>query len=244
MTIGAAIFFKLEPLSDFSPLHPYSQAWLKRLQQERAIAVLRVTEVPLGQTLALAAAQGGIRLIEITWNSTNPEKIIAYLRESLPHCLIGTGTVLTLEQLETAIACGSQFCFTPHLNRRLIERAIQAEIPIIPGALTPTEIVSGWQMGASTIKVFPVQALGGANYIQALQGPLGNIPLIPTGGVTLANALTFIQAGAIAVGLSGQLFPQNLIAEKNWSAITQNARYLCEQCRQKSGVSPLPDPLT
>ena len=227
----------MEILSDFAPLYSYAQAWLQRLQQDRAIAVLRVRDVSLGQVLAAAVAQGGMGLIEITWNSNHSEQIIASLRETLPNCLIGTGTVLTLEDLEGAIACGSQFCFTPHVNSRLIERALQAEIPIIPGALTPTEIVTGWQMGASAIKVFPVQALGGTDYIQALQGPLGNIPLIPTGGVTLDNALPFIQAGAIAVGLSGQLFPPDLIAAQNWTAITQKARLLCEQLKNMSGNS-------
>lgn len=220
-------------MSNFFPVHAYAQAWLNRLQHDRAIAVLRVTEVDLGQRLAQLAAAGGIRLIEITWNSTCPEKIIATLRESLPDCLIGTGTVLTLQDLEAAIACGSQFCFTPHVNPRLMEKAIAAEIPIIPGALTPTEIVTAWQMGASAVKVFPVQSLGGANYIKSLQGPLGTIPLIPTGGVTLENALDFLQAGAIAVGLSGALFPQELIIEKNWSAIQVKSQWLSQKMMAK-----------
>ncbi|MGL5034821.1 MAG: bifunctional 4-hydroxy-2-oxoglutarate aldolase/2-dehydro-3-deoxy-phosphogluconate aldolase [Microcystaceae cyanobacterium] len=220
-------------MSNFSPVHSYAQAWLDRLHHGRGIAVIRVAEVELGQRLAELAIAGGIRLIEITWNSTYPEKIIAALRESLPDCLIGTGTVLTLQDLQAAIACGSQFCFTPHVNPRLIEKAIAAEIPIIPGALTPTEIVTAWQMGASAVKVFPVQSLGGANYIKSLQGPLGTIPLIPTGGVTLENALDFIQAGAIAVGLSGALFPKDLIAEKNWSGIQIKAQRLSEQLKAK-----------
>ena len=148
------------------------------------------------------------------------------MRETFPHCLIGTGTVLTLADLENAIACGSQFCFTPHVNPELIQKAIQAEIPIIPGALTPTEIVTAWQLGASAVKVFPVQSLGGSEYIKSLQGPLGQIPLIPTGGVTLENALSFIQSGAIAVGLSGQLFPPNLIESENWAVIKKRVEVL------------------
>jgi len=202
------------------------QTWLQSLQAHRAIAVLRTSNLKLGRPLAQSAIAGGMGIIEITWNSAEPAKLIAELRETFPHCLIGTGTVLTLADLEDAIACGSQFCFTPHVNAELIRKAIQAEIPIIPGALTPTEIVTAWQLGASAVKVFPVQSLGGSEYIQSLQGPLGHIPLIPTGGVTLENALAFIQAGAIAIGLSGQLFPANLIESEDWERIKKRVEVL------------------
>ncbi len=202
------------------------QTWLSSLQAHRAIAVLRTPNLELGRILAQTVIAGGMRLIEITWNSAEPAQLIAELRETFPHCLIGTGTVLTLADLENAIACGSQFCFTPHVNPELIQKAIQAEIPIIPGALTPTEIVTAWQLGASAVKVFPVQSLGGSEYIKSLQGPLGHIPLIPTGGVTLENALSFIQSGAIAVGLSGQLFPPNLIESENWAVIKKRVEVL------------------
>ena len=138
------------------------QTWLQSLQAHRAIAVLRTPDLELGRALAQSAIAGGMGIIEITWNSAEPAKLIAQLRETFPHCLIGTGTVLTLVDLENAIACGSQFCFTPHVNAELIKKAIQAEIPIIPGALTPTEIVTAWQLGANAVKVFPVQSLGGA----------------------------------------------------------------------------------
>jgi 2-dehydro-3-deoxyphosphogluconate aldolase/(4S)-4-hydroxy-2-oxoglutarate aldolase len=202
------------------------QTWLQSLQAHRAIAVLRIPDLKLGRALAQSAIAGGMGIIEITWNSAEPAKLIAELRETFPHCLIGTGTVLTLADLENAIACGSQFCFTPHVNAELIQKANQAEIPIIPGALTPTEIVTAWQMGASAVKVFPVQSLGGAEYIKSLQGPLGHIPLIPTGGVTLENALAFIQSGAIAVGLSGQLFSANLIESEDWEGIKKRVEVL------------------
>ncbi|MBX2862950.1 MAG: ketohydroxyglutarate aldolase, partial [Leptolyngbyaceae cyanobacterium MAG.088] len=120
-----------------------------------------------------------------------------------------------------AIASGIQFCFCPHTNPVLIEMAREHNIPIMPGALTPTEIVTAWQAGATCVKVFPVQSMGGHNYIHSLQGPLGHIPLIPTGGVMLENAAGFIEAGAIAVGLSSNLFSRPHIQEQNWSDITQ-----------------------
>ena len=130
-----------------------------------------------------------------------------------------------------AIDSGAQFLFTPHTDLTLIQTAVKANIPIIPGALSPTEIVTAWQAGASCVKVFPIQAVGGVNYIRNLQGPLGNIPLIPTGGVTLKNAKEFLQAGAIAVGLAGDLFPQNLITQADWQGISRNAKKLMQQIK-------------
>lgn len=206
-----------------------SQSWLQVLQKERAIAVIRAQNWQEGCQMAQAVAAGGMKLIEITWNSDRPEKTINYLRSELPDCQIGSGTLLNLEQLEMAIASGAEFLFTPHIDLTLIETAVKANIPIIPGALSPTEIVTAWQAGANCVKVFPIQAVGGANYIRSLQGPLGNIPLIPTGGITLKNAKEFLQAGAIAVGLAGDLFPQTLISKADWQAISTNAKNLMQQ---------------
>lgn len=206
-----------------------NQSWLTLLQQTPAIAVIRTAKIEQGRQMALAVAAGGIQLIEITWNSDRPTELIQQLRLELPNCTIGTGTLLTLDQLKEAIAAGAQFLFTPHVDPVMIQTAVAHSIPIIPGALSPTEIVTAWQAGASCVKVFPVSSVGGASYIKSLQGPLGNIPLIPTGGVTLENAKEFIAAGAIAVGLSGQLFPQQLVAQENWSAIAQLAKNLMQQ---------------
>ena len=203
-----------------------AQNWLETLKEEQIIAVIRAFSKSLGKQLAHTMSRGGIRFIEITWNSDQPEGLIPELREELPNCLIGTGTILNGEELESAIAQGAQFVFSPHVNSQLISTALAANIPIIPGALSPTEIITAWQSGATAVKVFPAQALGGVNYIKSLQGPLGNIPLIPTGGVTLENAKDFIDAGATAVGLSSQLFPKSLIEAENWEEITQRASQL------------------
>lgn len=206
-----------------------NSSWLTVLQQTRAIAVIRTAKIEQGRQMAKAVAAGKMQLIEITWNSDRPAELIEQLRTELPDCIIGTGTLLTIEQQKEALAAGAQFLFTPHVDPGMIELARDRGIPIIPGALTPTEIVSAWQAGASCVKVFPVAAVGGANYIKSLQAPLGQIPLIPTGGVTLENAKEFIAAGAIAVGLSGQLFPPQLVESGNWEAIAQLAQNLIQQ---------------
>ncbi|MBD0261155.1 MAG: bifunctional 4-hydroxy-2-oxoglutarate aldolase/2-dehydro-3-deoxy-phosphogluconate aldolase [Tolypothrix sp. Co-bin9] len=207
----------------------FNQIWLSQLQKHRAIAVIRAPEFDLGRKMAMAIASGGMQLIEITWNSDRAAELIAQLRLELPECIIGTGTLLNLNHMEEAIASGAQFLFTPHVDSTMIQTAVANNVPIIPGALTPTEIVNAYTQGASCVKVFPVQAVGGANYIKSLQGPLGKIPLIPTGGVTLENAEEFIAAGAVAVGLSSELFPKKLVNSGDWEAIAKLAKTLMQK---------------
>jgi 2-dehydro-3-deoxyphosphogluconate aldolase / (4S)-4-hydroxy-2-oxoglutarate aldolase len=211
-----------------------SFTWLTLLRQQRVIAVIRTSQLSLGRQMAQAMAAGGISIIEITWNSADAPKLISQLRQELPLCTIGTGTILNKEQLQQAIDAGAQFLFTPHVDPELISLAVAADVPIVPGALSPTEIVTAWQAGAGAVKVFPIQAVGGASYIKALQGPLGQIPLIPTGGVTIENAQGLITAGAIAVGLSGELFPKSLIMTNDWKEIANRAKTLKEQLTNES----------
>ncbi|MBW4504183.1 MAG: bifunctional 4-hydroxy-2-oxoglutarate aldolase/2-dehydro-3-deoxy-phosphogluconate aldolase [Scytonema hyalinum WJT4-NPBG1] len=205
------------------------QPWLSQLKQQKVIAVIRASEVSLTRQLALAVASGGMQLIEITWNSAGASELIAQLRVELPNCTIGTGTLLNLQQMREAIAAGAQFLFTPHVDPVMIKAAVDIGVPIIPGALSPTEMVTAWSSGASCVKVFPVEAVGGVRYIKSLRGPLGHIPLIPTGGVTLENAKEFLQAGAIAVGLSSQLFPKEFVETGNWEAIAQKSQNLLQK---------------
>lgn len=206
--------------------------WLVELRQQKVIAVIRVSDLTLGLHLAQVAAEAGLRLIEITWNSDRPMALISQLRDRLPHCWVGAGTLLSLADLNEAIAAGAQFCFTPHTNPALIEAAVAQAVPIIPGALSPTEIITAWQAGASSVKVFPIQAVGGASYLRSLQGPLGQIPLIPTGGVTCANACELLEAGAIAVGLSRELFPADWVQAGKWAAIVAHIQQFHQNIQQ------------
>lgn len=199
---------------------------MRLVRTERIIAVIRAEDLEMGRKMAQAVAAGGIKLIEITANSDRAWELIASLRTDLPNCSIGTGTVLTLDDIHQAIDCGAEYIFTPHVDRSLIQAAIAAQIPIVPGALSPTEIMTAWQSGATAVKVFPIQAVGGVSYLQVLQGPIGQIPLIPTGGVTVANARDFLNAGAVAVGLAGCLFPQNELIQEDWQSITNRASNL------------------
>ncbi len=215
-------------------------SWFLALQQAPVIAVIRAPEFAVGLEMANAIAAGGIQFVEITWNSDRAADLIQHLRQKLPHCWIGAGTLLTLEQEQQAIAAGAQFLFTPHVSEGLIQYAVHQQVPIVVGALSPTEIVQAWQAGATCVKVFPVQAMGGAAYIQSLQGPLGHIPLIPTGGVTVENTPHLLAAGAVAVGLAGDLFPKNAVQQGNWRVITQRAQALLDRlhhCRQTETIA-------
>lgn len=209
--------------------------WLDLVRRQRVFAVIRAPELSLGLQMARAVAASGLELIEIAWNSDRAPVLIETLRQELPHCQIGVGTIMDREGLRDAIASGIQFCFSPHTNPDLIAMAREHRIPVIPGALTPTEIVTAWQAGATCVKVFPVQSVGGCNYIQSIQGPLGQIPLIPTGGVTLENAAGFIEAGAIAVGLSSRLFPHSSLQNQDWDDITQRCARLKAQLQHCKG---------
>mgnify|MGYP001113109928 CR=1 FL=1 len=202
------------------------ESWLTLLEEHRAFAVIRTSNYAQGQRMAAAVIEAGMRLIEITWDSDRAIELIAQVGQDYPEAIVGTGTVLDRPMLDEAIAAGVKFIFSPHMNLEMIRVAAEQQVPVIPGALTPSEIVDAWQAGAYSVKVFPISAVGGASYLKSLQGPLGNIPLIPTGGVTLQNASTFLDLGAIAIGLSSHLFPNRLVASNNWSLITRRATAL------------------
>lgn len=210
------------------PIVEYQQRWLHTLCTHRVIAVIRAETVDSGLNMALAAAAGGIHLIEVTWNSYQPVALLQAIQQALPDCTIGVGTILREEDLRIAIATGAQFCFSPHTSLALLHQGRAVHIPTVAGAMTPTEILTAWEAGATSVKVFPIKAFGGATYIECLQGPLGHIPLIPSGGVTPQNALELLAAGATAVGISSGLFEAEHVRHQNWQAIQQRATELVD----------------
>jgi 2-dehydro-3-deoxyphosphogluconate aldolase/(4S)-4-hydroxy-2-oxoglutarate aldolase len=211
-------------------LEKNSDSWRNLLLKYRAIAVIRSDRKELAIATAKAVASGGMKLIEITWNSDCPKESIEQIRSELPDCSIGAGTILNTKDLSEAIAAGAQFVFSPHTDLQLLSTAVSKyTVPYIPGALTPTEIVTAWQAGASCVKVYPIEAVGGASYVKNLQGPLGEIPLIPTGGVTIENAKQMLDSGAIAVGLSSHLISPSLVANKDWQGISRRVKKFLKQ---------------
>jgi 2-dehydro-3-deoxyphosphogluconate aldolase / (4S)-4-hydroxy-2-oxoglutarate aldolase len=194
--------------------------WLSTLQNNRLIAVIRCDNLKIALKMAYTLAESGVKLIEITWNSEQPAKLITILREKLPDCYIGAGTIIHHQDLVNAMEAGIQFCFSPHFDINLVNFAHHHDIPFIPGALSPSEIINAFNGGAKSVKVFPINAVGGVDYLKAIRSPISNIPLIPTGGVTIQSAPDYIRAGAMAVGLSTDLFPKDLLKEEKWDIIT------------------------
>jgi 2-dehydro-3-deoxyphosphogluconate aldolase/(4S)-4-hydroxy-2-oxoglutarate aldolase len=176
------------------------------ISEGRLVAIGRNLETTLVPAIGEALRAGGIRAFEITLNNASAFTAIAALRQRFDprDLLIGAGTVLDVEHAQRAVEAGAQFLVMPHLDVALVEWAVARNIPAFPGALTPTEILAAWRAGAAAVKLFPATAVGPA-FVRELRGPLPEIPLIPTGGVTLETAPTFLAAGALAVGMASWL---------------------------------------
>ena len=172
----------------------------------RIIAIGRHLEPDLVPSIGDALRTGGIRVFEITANGPSAFSAITALRQRFApqDLLIGAGTILDLEQAGRAVEAGAQFVVMPHFDAAIVEWAAARDVPVFPGAFTPTEILAAWRAGAAAVKLFPASAVG-PTFVREMRGPLPDIPLIPTGGVTLENAPAFLAAGAVAVGIGSWL---------------------------------------
>jgi len=178
-----------------------------------------------------AAFEAGLEALEVTMNTDGAEGIISRSRPSVPRGrLLGMGTVRSVDEAERAVAAGAMFLVTPNTDRLVIEYARSMDVPVIAGALTPTEVQAAWSAGASMVKVFPCGALGGARYLAALKGPFDRIPLMPVGGVGLSNIEEYFRAGASAVGVGTALFGRDALEERNAVKLERNVRHFVEHC--------------
>ena len=180
--------------------------------------------------LAAAIANGGVTCLEITMTVPGAPRVMRRLVKERPDILIGAGTVLDPETARICILEGAHFVVSPALNLRTVEICQRYSIAMLPGALTPTEIVTAWA-GADLVKVFPASAMGGASYLKSVKAPLPQVELIPTGGVSLATAEEFLQAGAFALGVGSDLADVRSVAEGRPEQVTQNARRYLEIVR-------------
>ncbi len=196
--------------------------WLHQLRQDPLIGVIRHPDPAQALILAELAIETGLTQIEITATVPQFGEIIAKLQQRFqPGISIGAGTITTSERAMAALEAGSAFWIGPILDPAILNLAQTAGIPVVMGGLTPSEIWQAHQLGATAVKVFPVIAVGGSVYLEHLRQPLAGIPLIPTGGVTLDNALSYLQAGAIAVAVGSDLFPAEWVRHEQWSRIRQ-----------------------
>jgi 2-dehydro-3-deoxyphosphogluconate aldolase/(4S)-4-hydroxy-2-oxoglutarate aldolase len=198
---------------------------LKRIHEIGLLPVLRANSVSEALALAEAIEAGGVTALEVTMTVPGAIEVIRQLvRETQGRILIGAGTVLDPETARACMLAGAEFIVSPSLNVKTIEICRRYSVPVMPGALTPTEVVTAWEAGADVVKVFPCSALGGAKYLKALKAPLPQIEMIPTGGVSLATAAEFLAAGAFALGVGGDLVNPQAIADGKPEFISQTAR--------------------
>jgi 2-dehydro-3-deoxyphosphogluconate aldolase/(4S)-4-hydroxy-2-oxoglutarate aldolase len=178
--------------------------FVTRLAEVGVVAVIRAASIDAALGVSHALVRGGVTGIEITFSTPGAAEAIARARRELPDAFVGAGTVLDQASLGAACDAGASFLVSPHTDEALIAAARERGVPFLPGALTPTEIVRAWQLGAACVKVFPGSAVG-PGYLKALQGPLPHIALMPTGGVDEKNLGAWLAAGAVAVGMGGAL---------------------------------------
>lgn len=167
---------------------------------------------------ALLAAQtliaAGISVLELPFTVPDAPSVIAELRRRFPEALVGAGTILSVDAAETALAAGAQFLVSPNIDAEVIAVASASDVPSIPGALTPTEIVLAAKCGADFIKVFPASSMGGPSYIRSLLAPLPALRLMPMGGVSTETAEAYLSAGAVALGVGADLVPAGITADQ------------------------------
>lgn len=196
-----------------------------RILEIGVVPVVRASSPAEALLAAQAVCDGGIPIVEITMTVPGAIDVIRELRKSgVSDALIGAGTVLDVETARRCLDAGAEFLVSPGLNVATVEFAVREGVLMMAGALTPTEVITAWNAGADFVKVFPCGQVGGAKYIKALKGPLPQIPLVPTGGVNLNTAAEFIEAGAAALGVGGELVEGEALKSGNPAAIVSNAR--------------------
>jgi len=198
---------------------------MKLIYDTGLIPIIRVETDEIAFKVADAFLEAGVNIIEVTMSVPGAVDVVKTLVDQFgDKVLIGTGTVVDGKMAREVIEAGSHFIVSPNYSRALIETAHQFSKPIIPGALTPTEIYDAYSMGADAVKVFPCGNVGGASYLKAIRGPLPQIPLVPTGGVNLETAGPMLDAGAYALGVGGAITDKKAISEGNFEVITENVR--------------------
>ena len=204
-----------------------------RIAEIGVVPVVRASSSREALIAAEAVCQGGIPIVEITMTVPGAVEVIRELsKSSASEVLIGAGTVLDPETARRCLDAGAQFLVSPGLNLQTVELAVREKILIMAGALTPTEGITAWNAGSDFVKIFPCGQVGGAKYIKALKGPLPQIPLVPTGGVNLSTAAEFIEAGAAALGIGGELVQAEALKSGKSQIIADNARKFVEIVKQ------------
>jgi 2-dehydro-3-deoxyphosphogluconate aldolase / (4S)-4-hydroxy-2-oxoglutarate aldolase len=201
---------------------------LNELYKLGAIAVIRMSDSEKLKKVSEAIRSGGVSAIEITMTTPNALAVIENLSKTMgDEIMIGVGTVLDSQTAIDAINAGAQFVVSPFFKREIVDTVKKQNIPVMPGAFTPTEIQTAYEAGADVVKVFPADVLGMA-FFKGVKAPMPYVKLMPTGGVTLTNAGDWLKSGAWAVGVGAALLDKKAIEENNFKKLTDNAKILIQ----------------
>jgi len=211
---------------------------MQRIRDVGLVPVVRAASAEEAFAAVEAIRAGGIPILEITLTVPGAVQMINELTKRLgDEALIGAGTVLDAGTAQLCIDAGARFIVSPALDIPTIQLCRRLEVPVFPGALTPTEVVAAWRAGANAVKVFPANAVGGATYLKSLKAPLPQIELLPTGGVNLKTAADFIAAGAFALGVGADLVDLAALRRGEAAAITEKARQYVAAVTAARGTS-------
>ena len=206
---------------------------IKQIEETGLVPVVRAASADEAMKAIDAIKAGGVSVLEITMTVPGAVKVIEeVVKQFGSEVLVGAGTVLDPATATDCINAGAQFIVSPALNLETIALCRAKEVPVMPGALTPTEVVTAWNAGADLVKVFPCGSVGGASYVKNLKAPLPQIKLIPTGGVSLKTAGDFIKAGASALGVGTDLVDVKAIREGNAQIVTERAKQFVDIIRE------------
>jgi 2-dehydro-3-deoxyphosphogluconate aldolase/(4S)-4-hydroxy-2-oxoglutarate aldolase len=206
---------------------------VRRIEDAGIVPVLRLRSAESVERAALALFEGGLTVFEVTLTVSDALGAIRSLASRLgDRALIGAGSVLCADDAHACIDAGATFVVSPGLDPNVVATALQRGCAVMPGALTPTEVMTAVALGADLVKIFPCSAVGGAKYIRALRAPMPKVKLVPTGGVTPATAHEYLAAGAVAVGLGSELVDDKLLDAGEDAVLVTRARDLVEMRRR------------
>lgn len=194
--------------------------WIK---MHKIVAIIKTRNAAQARSTVEALIKGGFKLIEVSMAIVGAAEIIRDFSKR-PGILVGAGSVLSENSAQAALSAGAQFLMTPHTDAKVLKLAKKADAICLTGALTPTEMVNAWLMGADIVRVFPVRSAGGASYIHALKDVLTEVPLMPSGGITLETMRDYFLAGATAVGTASSLVSETAVENGRWGEITAQAK--------------------
>ena len=213
--------------------YPKKLEVIRRILEVGIIPVIRADSAELALRAITAIQNGGVSIIEITMTVPDAVKIIQATKSQFGNgAIIGAGTVRDKKTAQACISAGAQFIVCPILELEVINCCVETGVAIMPGTLTPTEVFEAWSAGADLVKVFPASAVGGASYINALRIPLPEVPLVPTGGVSLRTAADFIRAGAAALGVGTDLIDIAVLKRGEDHLISERAHQFLHTVQQ------------